>query len=265
MSMQRNNKKGKITKEEYSLKLKKTVTNKWLISCAVFVLSTFLVIGIPIIINELYKSNSGYLTLWGAEDVLAFYAVILSGIITIGALIATIYFTKKDTEKHIKFSKSQTKTPFFLISNVYQANNPGDIYESKNGLTWRKEYIINKYGTNQGQIVITLKNIGEGIALSPFCEINLLQKTNEETFPAFVNKGDNLEIIYNLQNILESKFGSPTFPNGFEAFDSCITLRYQNTLGIRFNQKIIFQHEWNIERNSAILLVNSISPQNIES
>ena len=264
MNMHRDNKKGNILKGKCSLKLKKIVTNKWFISCVVFVLSIFLVVGIPVVINELYKSNTGYLTLWGAADVLAFYAVILSGIITIGALIATIYFTKKDTEKQIKFSKAQTNTPFFLISKVYQANNPGDIYESKNGLTWRKEYIINRYGNNQGQVVITLKNIGEGVALSPFYEINLMQKIKEDEFPTFVNKGDCIEITYNLQKLLESKYGSPTFPNGFEAFDSYITLNYQNTLGIRFNQKIIFQHEWNTERNSVTLIVNSISPQNIE-
>lgn len=83
----------------------------------------------------------------------------------------------------------------FLISKVYQANNPEDIYESKNGLTWRKEYIINRHGNNQGQIVITLKNIGEGIALSPFYEINLTQKTNEEEFPTFVNKCFHLKKI----------------------------------------------------------------------
>ena len=223
-----------------------------------------MVVGIPIIINELYKSNNGYLTLWGAADVLAFYAVILSGIITIVALISTIYFTKKDTEKQIKFSIAQTSTPFFLISKVYQANNPEDIYESKNGVTWQKEYIINRHGHNQGQIVIILKNIGEGIALSPFYEINLIQKTNKDDFPTYIDKGNFLQITYNLQKILESKYGSPTFPNGFEAFDSCITLSYQNTLGIKFSQKIVFQHEFNIERNSVILLVNNISPQIIQ-
>ena len=31
------------------------------------------VVGVPIIINECYKANSGYITMWGAADVLSYY------------------------------------------------------------------------------------------------------------------------------------------------------------------------------------------------
>ena len=261
--MDRDNKSGNVTKGTCFLRLNKTGMKKLLTFCGILILTVFLIIGIPIIINELYKLNKGYLTLWGAADVLAFYAVILSEIITIGALIATIYFTKKDTEKQIKLSKAQTNTPFFLITKVHEANSIVDDHKSLNGQIWKKEYFINQHGNNQGQIIIVLSNIGEGIALSPAYNINLSSTTMKEHFPAFINKGDLLEIRYNLKNLLESKFGESIFPNGFNTFDSSITLNYQNALGIKFNQEIRVEHEWNMERNSVIVFV-SISAQNVE-
>ncbi len=75
--------------------------NKILIGLGIFLLSIVLIFLIPIMINESYKSNSGYLTLWNAEDVLAFYSVVLSGIITFVALFITIKHSRKDTIKQI--------------------------------------------------------------------------------------------------------------------------------------------------------------------
>ena len=253
----------KVTKGRRFSRLNKTGMKKLLTSCGIFILTIFLIIGIPIIINELYKFDKGYLTLWDAADVLAFYAVILSEIITIGALVTTIYFTKKDTEKQINFSKAQTNTPFFLITKVDEGNSIVDDHKFLSEQIWQKEYFTNRHGNNQDQIIIVLSNIGEGIALSPTYKINLSSTTMKEYLPVFINKGDLLEIPYDLKNLLESKFGDSFFSSGFNTFDSFITLNYQNALGIKFNQEIRVEHEWNMERNSVILLV-SISAQNVE-
>lgn len=50
----------------------------WVITIIVIAL----IVLIPIIINESYKANKGYITLWGAEDVLAYVATIMSVIST---------------------------------------------------------------------------------------------------------------------------------------------------------------------------------------
>lgn len=51
----------------------------------------FLIIGVPCIINELYKKNDGYITLWGAEEVFSYYGNVLAFIGT-GALgILSLY------------------------------------------------------------------------------------------------------------------------------------------------------------------------------
>ena len=54
----------------------------------------FLTVGIPIIINECYKVNCGYITVWDGADVLGYYGAILGSIIAVATLVITIVFTK---------------------------------------------------------------------------------------------------------------------------------------------------------------------------
>lgn len=56
--------------------------------------SLFFIVGVPIIINEAYKINLGYMTLWKASDVLSYYGAVLGGGITLISLVATISFTR---------------------------------------------------------------------------------------------------------------------------------------------------------------------------
>lgn len=48
---------------------------RWVL-LAVIVLG--IIIGGPIIINEFYRNNSGYMTIWGAADVLTYYGAIIA-------------------------------------------------------------------------------------------------------------------------------------------------------------------------------------------
>ena len=63
---------------------------KWFL----FVLALLaVVIGIPVIINESYKANSGYMTMWGAADALAYYGTILGSLVAVATVVVTILFT----------------------------------------------------------------------------------------------------------------------------------------------------------------------------
>ena len=53
---------------------------KFILLCVGFILITVLT---PIIINELYKLNRGYLTLWGASEMLSYIATIISAAATV--------------------------------------------------------------------------------------------------------------------------------------------------------------------------------------
>lgn len=52
--------------------------------------AVFLIVGIPLIINESYKANCGYITVWDGADVLGYYGTILGAAIAVVTLAATI-------------------------------------------------------------------------------------------------------------------------------------------------------------------------------
>ena len=75
----------------------------------------FLIIGVPIVINECYKTNSGYTTVWDGADLLGYYGAILGSVIAVATLAVTIIFTKKQIQRESyirteaeKFSKLET-------------------------------------------------------------------------------------------------------------------------------------------------------------
>lgn len=67
----------------------------------------------PILINESYKQNGGYATMWYPNDVLSFYGTIISALSTIAAFSFTIYYTnklnKEEYEKQRQFVLAEIK------------------------------------------------------------------------------------------------------------------------------------------------------------
>ena len=61
--------------------------------------AVFLIVGIPVIINECYKANCGYITVWDGSDVLGYYGTILGSVIAVISIIVTIVFTKKQIQR----------------------------------------------------------------------------------------------------------------------------------------------------------------------
>ena len=72
-----------------------------------FVIIIF-VVGVPIIINECYKTNSGYMTMWDAADVLAYYGTILGALVAVATVVVTILFTYKQIQRD-NFLKSESE------------------------------------------------------------------------------------------------------------------------------------------------------------
>lgn len=241
----------------------KSIWRKIFLFFAIVVTTTLLVFGIPLLINELYKINDGYLTLWSAADVLAYYSEILGGVISIGALIATIYYTKKDTDKQIRFSQSQYNVPFFIIDLVYQSEDHKNFTKSDDGVTWQKKISISRQQTGQKEIIIALKNIGEGIAIAPIYEIDSLPLPSANN-PIYIATGEKFVLKYNPYKVLEKKFGAHFLPDKSQSFDVCITLYYQNVSGISYTQDINLLHNCDIERNSLEIMISDIFPQKVK-
>lgn len=64
-----------------------------------------LIFGGPIIINELYKENTGYITLWGAKEVLGYYGIILGCLLNALVSIYVVRKTIRNTRSQILYEK----------------------------------------------------------------------------------------------------------------------------------------------------------------
>ena len=76
--------------------------------CAIIVF----VVGVPIIINESYKANSGYVTLWTAADVLSYYGAIIA---SLGAAIG-VFASLRYSHKQYREDKRRDVLPYFAIN-----------------------------------------------------------------------------------------------------------------------------------------------------
>lgn len=110
-------------------------------------LALFLVFAVPIIINESYKANDGYVTMWEAADVLSYYGILLGSTVTICALILTIAFTRKQikNDRYIKEQDEKWTHVFTLIDEAIDNNNPLHLIQ-----------LIIDYDANNNQKTVTM-------------------------------------------------------------------------------------------------------------
>ncbi len=74
-----------------------------IVSLIVFIIACS--VAVPFIINEAYKKGTGYITLWEAKDVLAFYGCFLSFLGSLSLGIVAIFQNKKANEQTTKANK----------------------------------------------------------------------------------------------------------------------------------------------------------------
>lgn len=79
---------------------------KWITLGSIAII--ILVVGVPIAINECYKANSGYITIWSAADVLSYYGTIMGALVAAITIVATISFTRKQIQWE-NYLKTQTE------------------------------------------------------------------------------------------------------------------------------------------------------------
>lgn len=83
------------------------------------------VLAVPVIINELYKLDFGYRTLWNAADVLAFYGSFLSFIGALSLGVVALLQNKKLSEANRNLTKLQLEeyTPYVIVEKAVEDNN----------------------------------------------------------------------------------------------------------------------------------------------
>ena len=82
---------------------------KWILTA---VIALVLIAGVPIIINECYKTNSGYMTIWGAADALAYYGAIIA---SIGAALG-VFVSIKAATKNYRDDVRARVMPFIAVT-----------------------------------------------------------------------------------------------------------------------------------------------------
>jgi len=88
----------------------------------VAILGIFLIVGIPIFINELYNKG-GYVTHWGAADVLGYYGSVLGGVITFLVFwIAIIRENRIRREEHTKQENERKRQAAIQRLNFVSSN-----------------------------------------------------------------------------------------------------------------------------------------------
>ena len=100
--------------------------NKIIKRVLLIVLVAFFTVGIPIIINESYKANCGYITVWDGADVLSYYGAIVGALITVFTLVATISFTKKQIqrESYLNYEKEKWAKIEAVFAQIIESINP---------------------------------------------------------------------------------------------------------------------------------------------
>lgn len=87
---------------------------KWIL---IAVIALALIVGVPIIINECYKTNSGYMTIWGAADALSYYGTILGSLVAVATVVVTILFTYKQIQRDSYLRRENEK--WFDVESVW--------------------------------------------------------------------------------------------------------------------------------------------------
>ncbi len=69
--------------------------------------AVFILVGIPILINECYKAGGGYITMWDASDVLSYYGTVVGAVIAVATIAITISFNRKQIQRE-NYLKTET-------------------------------------------------------------------------------------------------------------------------------------------------------------
>lgn len=147
----------KLKKEVYKVK-------NIIVIGAVLLIVLILLFGVPFVINELYMKNEGYITLWGAGDVLLFYGNVLSFIGTCALGLLSLYQNKVFKDANEKMQKMQEnnyqneKRPVYQFKYTFsKINNTISLYPKK---------VFDSVGYNERIIECTLLDNDLNIRLS---------------------------------------------------------------------------------------------------
>ena len=86
--------------------------------------AAFVLVGIPILINECYKAGGGYVTIWEAPDVLSYYGTVVGAIVG----VLGVYLTVCVSNKNYRDDARNRILPYIAI-NVMNIRQPDPFFQ----------------------------------------------------------------------------------------------------------------------------------------
>ena len=179
---------------------------KWCLFGAVMFIAVF--IG-PIVINECYKVNSGYITIWGATDMLAYYGSVVAAVIGIGGVFLTVHIANKNYRDDAR----NRILPYIAINvlNVWQPNHFSKTFGSEDSSTMGNDPIIEDSltGTAQNHLFFVIDGTAKIRATEslPDNEADKLKKTEVMWIRAardgkmYLRDSDYVSMPFTIENI----------------------------------------------------------------
>lgn len=78
------------------------------------IICLLVVVGIPLIINEAYKSNGGYITVWSGADLLTYYGTIIAAL---GGILG-VFFTVRHSQKQYLEDARLKMMPYLVADKI---------------------------------------------------------------------------------------------------------------------------------------------------
>lgn len=230
--------------------------NKILYICLTVLGAISLVVSIPYLINESYKQNIGYMTVWEGKDLLAFYGSVLSfvGTISLGALALwqNLQLKNKDVKEKRKDIAIENCPVFMFEDRIdYYYYDDADSTPKANQITPINNNLIPVADFNGNKIIwqthssqarewlnieFCVKNIGNTLATGIYVETAVV-KSREKCNVLDEKKTPIKYILPGNKGIILINIPMPELRSS-KKMEYLVT--YSNPFGSQYTQSIIF-------------------------
>lgn len=159
-----------------------------------------LIIGVPIVINELYKKNSGYMTIWSAADVLSYYGMIIAAFIG----VAGVYFTVYISTKQYREDARNRILPIIAVNGITQ-NQPELLFSELNNAFSTQEDLLDQadgwlfFSINKKNIAVLRKPKKDDLVM--ILESTVIRKRGTTDDRMYVRDSENVCLPLEIENV----------------------------------------------------------------
>lgn len=223
---------------------KKPFYNHWWFLVLAIIVGIFFIVGVPLIINQCYIKNSGYITVWGGTEVFSYYASVLSFMGTVLLGIVTVWQNRKSIDINDKLLDLETKNKRGYFVPQHKIKNPNT------GLP-----II--YIHNFERKGITVLGTGDDIINVNKAVINVNGRIFEENYRIFVTTSDEFRELNIPVDLTEDEKQLDEIP-------ITLKLRMENSKKYQYTQtlELVFKKESN-NHYSLIAFNSDIADDNL--